>query len=33
MIAEHYREVYEAVSARFPEVDLDALWPSARHLS
>ena len=32
MVAEHYREVYEAVSARFPDVDVEALWPSARHL-
>ncbi len=32
MIAEHYREVYEAVAARFPDVDLEALWPSTHHL-
>ncbi len=31
-VAEHYREVYEAVAARFPETDLPRLWPSARHV-
>jgi hypothetical protein len=31
-VATHYREVYDAVAARFPEVDLAALWPSARLL-
>ena len=33
MIAEHYREVYDAVAARFPDVDLDELWPSRRYLA
>jgi hypothetical protein len=29
-VARHFAEVYDAVAARFPEVDLAALWPSAR---
>jgi hypothetical protein len=29
-VAEHYRGVYDAVAARFPDVDLGALWPSSR---
>ena len=32
LVAEHYREVYEAVAARFPDVDVEAMWPSARLL-
>ncbi len=32
-VAEHYRPVYDAVAARFPDVDLEALWPSTRLLS
>lgn len=28
-IADHYGVVYDAVAERFPDVDLDALWPSA----
>jgi Sulfotransferase family len=31
-VAGHYREVYEAVAARFPDLDLEALWPSTRYL-
>ncbi|MXG88546.1 sulfotransferase [Nocardioides flavescens] len=31
-IARHFAPVYAAVAARFPDVDLAALWPSARHL-
>ena len=31
-VAGHYREVYEAVAGRFPDVDLPALWPSLRLL-
>ncbi len=33
VVAEHYRGVYEAVASRFPDVDLEALWPSTRLLS
>ena len=29
-VAGHYRGVYDAVAARFPGVDLGALWPSSR---
>lgn len=29
-VATHFGEVYDAVAARFPDVDLAALWPSAR---
>ena len=31
-VATHYRPVYDAVAARFPDVDLEALWPSTRLL-
>ena len=31
-VAETFRPVYEAVAARFPEVDLPELWPYARLL-
>ncbi len=31
-VAEHYRDVYESVGARFPDADLEALWPSTRLL-
>ncbi len=31
-VARHYAAAYEAVAQRFPEVDLEALWPSARHV-
>ncbi|MGI8529773.1 MAG: hypothetical protein ACR2KO_09870 [Geodermatophilaceae bacterium] len=31
-VAGHFRGVYDAVAARFPEVDLGALWPSSRLL-
>lgn len=30
VVAEHYREVYEAVAERFPDKDLERLWPSSR---
>lgn len=30
VVAEHYAEVYVAVSRRFPEVSLSELWPSSR---
>lgn len=30
MVAEHYRPTYDGVAARFPDVDLERLWPSAR---
>jgi len=30
IVAEHFAEVYETVAARFPDVDLAALWRSAR---
>ncbi len=33
MIAEHYREVYDTVAARFPDVDLETVWPSTRYLA
>ncbi len=29
-VATHLSEVYAAVAARFPDVDLESLWPSAR---
>jgi len=29
-VAGHFRATYDAVAARFPEVDLAALWPSTR---
>jgi hypothetical protein len=29
-VAGHFRTTYEAVAARFPQVDLAALWPSSR---
>jgi hypothetical protein len=32
MVAEHYRDVYAAVAARFPEVDFETLWPGTRFL-
>lgn len=31
-VAERFRDVYAAVAARFPEVDLAGLWPSSRLL-
>jgi hypothetical protein len=31
-LAERFAPVYEAVAARFPDVDLPALWPSMRYL-
>jgi len=31
-VAGHYRGVYDTVAARFPAVDLGALWPSSRSL-
>jgi hypothetical protein len=31
-MAAHFRCVYDTVAARFPDVDLEHLWPSARHL-
>jgi hypothetical protein len=30
VVAGHFAEVYDAVAARFPDKDLEALWPSAR---
>lgn len=32
IVADHYRPVYEAVATRFPELDLERLWPHARLL-
>jgi hypothetical protein len=32
-LATRFAPVYEAVAARFPDVDLPALWPSMRHLT
>jgi hypothetical protein len=32
VVASHFGEVYDAVATRFPDVDLGALWPSARHV-
>ena len=32
VVAEHYRGVYQAVAARFPDVDLERLWPSTRFI-
>jgi hypothetical protein len=31
-VAETYRPVYEAVAAKFPEIDIPELWPYARLL-
>lgn len=31
-IASHFRDTYEFVAGRFPEVDLAALWPSSRYV-
>ena len=31
-VALHFAEVYDAVATRFPDVDLAALWPSARYV-
>lgn len=31
-LARGFAPVYDAVAARFPEVDLSAIWPSTRHL-
>ena len=31
-VASHFAEVYDVVAARLPDVDLEALWPSARHV-
>ena len=28
----HFSDVYDAVAARFPDMDLAALWPSARYV-
>jgi hypothetical protein len=30
-VAAHFSEVYDAVATRLPDVDLEALWPSARY--
>ena len=32
VVATHFGGVYDAVAARFPDVDLAALWPSARYV-
>lgn len=32
-VATHLSEVYRRVAERFPDVDLAAIWPSARHVS
>jgi hypothetical protein len=32
-LVQRFAPVYQAVAARFPDVDLPALWPSARHLT
>ena len=32
-VAHSYGDVYQAVAARFPEVELEALWPSTRFLT
>ncbi len=31
-VADHLAEVYRQVAERFPDIDLKALWPSARHV-
>jgi hypothetical protein len=31
-LVERFRPVYDAVAARFPDVDLPAIWPSTRYL-
>jgi sulfotransferase family protein len=31
-VARHLAEVYRRLAERFPEVDLPAIWPSARHV-
>jgi hypothetical protein len=31
-VARHFAGVYDAVAARFPDLDLDRLWPSSRYL-
>jgi hypothetical protein len=31
-VARHFRDVYDAVRARFPDLDLAAMWPSMRYL-
>lgn len=31
MMAQHFRPTYEAVAERFPDKDLTAVWPYARH--
>lgn len=31
-LVERFAPVYEAVAARFPDIDLPAIWPSARYL-
>ncbi len=31
-VASHLAEVYRRVAERFPEVELSAIWPSARHV-
>ena len=31
-VARHFRDVYAAVAARFPRLDLAAIWPSARYV-
>lgn len=32
MMAQHFRPTYEAVAERFPEKDITAVWPHARHV-
>lgn len=32
LVATHFADVYAAVAGRFPDVDLEALWPSAAYL-
>ena len=29
-VANHFSSVYGAVASRFPEIDLETLWPNAR---
>ena len=31
-VAEHYRDVYAAVAARFPDIPLTEIWPSSRYV-
>ena len=32
-VAQHFGDVYRAVAARFPGVELDELWPSSRYVT